>query len=392
MTLGVAGFINEYSAPPHILPAIAPHLFPDNFNRRGSPRVALSVSISYRFEHTIASATCANISKGGMALRTMNPLASGTKMRLRFRLPGSKKEIDAEALVAWSDQRTGMGLQFLSLDAEAQSSWTNTSTGTSSAIAKRKATGRGLGGQSVPALARTVERSFRAQQPEAVRDDEERRAQVGDDGHPERGDAGDGERHERELEAERDRDVHLHGAQRGAAEADDVGERPQIVRHQRHIGGLDRGVRARHAHRHADIGGRERGRVVDAVADHQHGTVTLAQTRNRAHLVGRKQLRLDRIDTAGAANRMRRLRVIACQQHHVLDPLRAQQLDRLAAMRAQLVAQADRADGPAAARDHHERHALRGHRGEPLVEADPSPQPLPFQGRGSALPRPACGE
>ena len=55
-----------------------------------------------------------------MALRTMNPLASGTKMRLRFRSPGSKKEIDAEALVAWSDQRTGMGLQFISLDAEAQ--------------------------------------------------------------------------------------------------------------------------------------------------------------------------------------------------------------------------------------------------------------------------------
>jgi uncharacterized protein (TIGR02266 family) len=121
MTLGVAGFINEYSAPPHILPAIAPHLFPDNFNRRGSPRVALSVSISYRYDHTIASATCANISKGGMALRTMNPLASGTKMRLRFRLPGSKKEIDAEASVAWSDQRTGMGLQFIALDAEAQS-------------------------------------------------------------------------------------------------------------------------------------------------------------------------------------------------------------------------------------------------------------------------------
>jgi uncharacterized protein (TIGR02266 family) len=121
MTLGVAGFINEYSAPPHILPAIAPHLFPDSFNRRSSPRVALSVSITFRHEHTIASATCANISKGGMALRTMNPLASGTKMRLRFRLPGSKKEIDAEALVAWSDQRTGMGLQFSALDAEAQS-------------------------------------------------------------------------------------------------------------------------------------------------------------------------------------------------------------------------------------------------------------------------------
>jgi uncharacterized protein (TIGR02266 family) len=118
--LGVAGFINEYSTPQHILPAIAPHLFPDSFNRRSSPRVALVVTVSYRFEHTIASATCANVSKGGMGLRTMNPLPSGTKIRLRFKLPGSKREIEADATVAWSDQRTGMGLQFGSLDAEAQ--------------------------------------------------------------------------------------------------------------------------------------------------------------------------------------------------------------------------------------------------------------------------------
>ncbi len=118
--LGVAGFINEYSTPQHILPAIAPHLFPDSFNRRSSPRVALVVTVSYRFEHTIASATCANVSKGGMGLRTMNPLPSGTKIRLRFKLPGSKREIEADATVAWSDQRTGMGLQFGSLDAESQ--------------------------------------------------------------------------------------------------------------------------------------------------------------------------------------------------------------------------------------------------------------------------------
>ncbi len=118
--LGVAGFINEYSAPSHILPAIAPHLFPDNFNRRGSPRVALSVTISYRYEHTIASALCANVSKGGIGLRTMNPLHAGTRLRVRFKLPGSKQEIDADAVVAWSDQRSGMGLQFETLSVEAQ--------------------------------------------------------------------------------------------------------------------------------------------------------------------------------------------------------------------------------------------------------------------------------
>ena len=51
-SLGVAGYINEYSAVQHILPSLAPHLFPDSFNRRGSPRVVLGVPIAYRFGNT----------------------------------------------------------------------------------------------------------------------------------------------------------------------------------------------------------------------------------------------------------------------------------------------------------------------------------------------------
>ena len=35
---------------------IAPHLFPDNFNRRGSPRVVLGIPVAYRFGNTIAAA------------------------------------------------------------------------------------------------------------------------------------------------------------------------------------------------------------------------------------------------------------------------------------------------------------------------------------------------
>jgi uncharacterized protein (TIGR02266 family) len=118
--LGVAGFINEYSAPPHILPAIAPHLFPDSFNRRSSPRVPLSIMVSYRIDNVIASAVCANVSKGGIFLRTMNPQAAGKRLRVRFRLPGSKRDIDAEAAVAWSDARSGMGVQFVSLGPDEQ--------------------------------------------------------------------------------------------------------------------------------------------------------------------------------------------------------------------------------------------------------------------------------
>src|SRR5262245_36557097 len=32
--LGVAGYLNEYSAAEHILPSIAPHLFPETFHKR----------------------------------------------------------------------------------------------------------------------------------------------------------------------------------------------------------------------------------------------------------------------------------------------------------------------------------------------------------------------
>jgi uncharacterized protein (TIGR02266 family) len=114
--LGVAGYVNEYSAVQHILPTLAPHLFPDNFNRRGSPRVVLGIPIAYRFGNTIAAALTLNLSRGGIAIRTTSPLELNAKVRLRFRLPGSKKDIDAEGRVSWSDRRHGMGMQFEKVD------------------------------------------------------------------------------------------------------------------------------------------------------------------------------------------------------------------------------------------------------------------------------------
>jgi len=109
--LGVAGYVNEYSAVQHILPSLAPHLFPDSFNRRSSPRVVLGIPIAYRFGNTIAAALTLNLSKGGLAIRTMSPLQAGAKVRVRFRLPGSRRDIEAECRIAWSDRRVGMGLQ-----------------------------------------------------------------------------------------------------------------------------------------------------------------------------------------------------------------------------------------------------------------------------------------
>ena len=118
--LGVAGYVNEYSAVQHILPSLAPHLFPDNFNRRGSPRVVLGIPIAYRYSNTISAALTLNLSRGGIAIRTTSPLDNAAKVRLRFRLPGSKRDIDAEGRIVWSDRRHGMGVQFEKVDAPDQ--------------------------------------------------------------------------------------------------------------------------------------------------------------------------------------------------------------------------------------------------------------------------------
>jgi uncharacterized protein (TIGR02266 family) len=119
-SLGIAGYLNEYSAVQHILPAIAPHLFPDNFNRRSSPRVTLGIPVQYRFGNTIAAALTLNLSHGGMAVRTTSPLPGGSQVRLRFRLPGSRQDVEAFGRVTWSDRRVGMGILFEQVDPAGQ--------------------------------------------------------------------------------------------------------------------------------------------------------------------------------------------------------------------------------------------------------------------------------
>ena len=103
--LGVSGYLNEYTGAQHIVPALAPHLFPDAHNRRSSPRVGLGVAVSYRVHNIIATGLSLNISTGGLAVRTTNPLEIGATVKLRFRLPKGRHEIEAEARVAWGDRR-----------------------------------------------------------------------------------------------------------------------------------------------------------------------------------------------------------------------------------------------------------------------------------------------
>jgi len=119
-TLGVAGYVNEHCTTPQILPALAPHLFPDSFNRRGSPRVALRIPVSFRLGESLMTATTLNLGEGGLAVSTMRPLELFSQARVTLRLPDSRQGIDAESRVMWTDHRVGMGLQFERIDAAAQ--------------------------------------------------------------------------------------------------------------------------------------------------------------------------------------------------------------------------------------------------------------------------------
>ena len=92
----------------------------DRLNRRSRPRVGLGIPVAYRFGNTIAAALTLNISRGGVSVRTTSPLAVGTAVKVRFRLPGAKLDIDTDAQIAWTDRRVGMGLQFTGLSSADQ--------------------------------------------------------------------------------------------------------------------------------------------------------------------------------------------------------------------------------------------------------------------------------
>jgi CheY-like chemotaxis protein len=119
-TLGVAGYLNEYTAVQHIVPALAPHLFPEHYQRRLSPRVGLAIPVAYRIGNTIVSAITVNISPRGLAIRTADPLAIGATLRVRFRLSTSRTDVESDAHVVWSEPGRDMGIEFSVLDAASQ--------------------------------------------------------------------------------------------------------------------------------------------------------------------------------------------------------------------------------------------------------------------------------
>jgi len=85
---------------------------------RASRRLPVRVLVEYESLEDFLIDYTANISIGGMFIRTEKPLAVGTRFRLRFRVPGRKKPIATYGEVRWAmgegdvGGHPGMGISF----------------------------------------------------------------------------------------------------------------------------------------------------------------------------------------------------------------------------------------------------------------------------------------
>mmetsp|Transcript_4495 Transcript_4495/g.15917 ORF Transcript_4495/g.15917 Transcript_4495/m.15917 type:complete len:410 (+) Transcript_4495:690-1919(+) len=112
-------------------------------------------------------------------------------------------------------------------------------------------------------------RAPRVQHRHPVEDDHERGADVRDDSLPQPGVPHQGQNQHDRLRDDAEDDVLLDLLDAQTPDGDSLADAREVVRQQRDVRGLHRGGRAGDAHGDAHVRGPERGRVVDAVADHR---------------------------------------------------------------------------------------------------------------------------
>ena len=88
-------------------------------NRRDTRRLPIKVLVEYECMQDFLTDYTANVSIGGMFIKTDSPLELGTRFRLRFRLPEREQPIDITAVVRWKlspedagPMNAGMGICF----------------------------------------------------------------------------------------------------------------------------------------------------------------------------------------------------------------------------------------------------------------------------------------
>jgi DNA-binding response OmpR family regulator len=66
------------------------------------------------------TATAANVSEGGMAIRTVGKLLKDTQARFRFTLPGTNISLELKGQIAWADGTEHAGVRFIEVPQSSQ--------------------------------------------------------------------------------------------------------------------------------------------------------------------------------------------------------------------------------------------------------------------------------
>ena len=81
------------------------------------------LSLSYKDHESFVSAYTSNVGKGGLFIKTSNPLPEGESFILKLKLPGLIEAFKINCEVIWSnkdrsrtDMPVGMGLKFVDMD------------------------------------------------------------------------------------------------------------------------------------------------------------------------------------------------------------------------------------------------------------------------------------
>lgn len=91
--------------------------------KRRSRRTSLVVRVDYSTVDSFFSEFTTNINEGGLFIETDNPSPIGTRVVLKFALPGTDDPLKVDGRVVWvspegSAEAPGMGIEFENLDDE----------------------------------------------------------------------------------------------------------------------------------------------------------------------------------------------------------------------------------------------------------------------------------
>jgi len=90
---------------------------------RDDQRVKKTLSLTYKDQESFVSAYTSNLGKGGLFIKTPNPLSEGESFILKLKLPGLVEALKINCEVIWvnkdesrADMPVGMGLKFVNMD------------------------------------------------------------------------------------------------------------------------------------------------------------------------------------------------------------------------------------------------------------------------------------